>query len=242
MLQFRLTHLIYVVTLVSASLATFGIRGAVPAIVLPIFWAVVYASKSRPRAFCVYGLPLVFVSGCAGLWTMVAEPRENSRRFQCSANLYLIALALHKYHDVYKAFPPAYVADASGKPAHSWRVLILPFLGQEPLYKRYAFDEPWDGPTNRALLTSSPIFYQCPSRQAKDVMNYLRSLSKRMTIGYTDWVSQKAWDAGDSDFVDLSCMAPVEESMGFLRQGGWSFEMLTRKRIATDFLEWMKGM
>jgi hypothetical protein len=200
--QFRLIHLIYVVTLVSASLATFGIRGAVPAIVLPIFWAVVYASKSRPRAFCVYGLSLVFVSGCAGLWTMVADPPENTRRMQCSNNLYLIALALHNYHDVYKAFPPAYVSDASGKPAHSWRVLVLPFLGQEPLYKRYAFDEPWDGPTNRALLTSSPIFYQCPSRLDRSPN----------AAAYTDYFAvigpSAAWSGSTSrklsDFKDLT--------------------------------------
>lgn len=164
MLQFRLIHLIYVVTLVSVTLATFRIHGIVPAIVLPIFWAVVYASYSRPRAFCVYGLPLVFVSGCAGLWTMVADPPENTRRWQCSINLKQIALSLHNYHDVYKAFPPAFVSDASGKPAHSWRVLILPFMCQNTLYNSYAFDEPWDSPTNRALLTNTPTIYQCPSR------------------------------------------------------------------------------
>jgi hypothetical protein len=164
MRQFRLTHLIYVVTLVSASLATFRIPGIVFAIVLLIFWVVVYASKSRPRAFCVYGLPLVFVSSCAGLWTMVADPPENTHRWLCSINLKQIALSLHNYHDVYKAFPPAFVADASGKPVHSWRVLILPFMCQDTLYNSYAFDEPWDGPTNRALLTNTPTIYQCPSR------------------------------------------------------------------------------
>jgi hypothetical protein len=164
MLQFRLIHLIYVVTLVSASLATFRIRGIVPAIVLPVFWAVVYASYSRPRAFCVYGLPLVFVSSCAGLWMIAAEPRENSRRMQCSNNLKQIALALHNYHDVYKAYPPAFVSDASGKPAHSWRVLILPFLDQEPLYRSYTFNEPWGGRNNLALLACTPSNYQCPSR------------------------------------------------------------------------------
>ncbi len=201
MLQFRLTHLIYVVTLVSVTLATFRIRGIVPAIVLPIFWAVVFASKSRPRAFCVYGLSLVFVSGCAGLWTMVADPPENTRRVQCCIHLKQIALSLHNYHDVYKAFPPAFVADASGKPAHSWRVLILPFMCQDTLYNSYAFDEPWDGPTNRALLTNTPTIYQCPSRLD-------RSLN---AAAYTDYFAvigpSAAWSGSTSrklsDFKDL---------------------------------------
>ena len=34
---------------------------------------------------------------------------------------------------------------------HSWRVLILPFLGQQELYDEYNFNERWDGPSNRKL-------------------------------------------------------------------------------------------
>ena len=53
--------------------------------------------------------------------------------------------------------PPAYVADASGRPMHSWRVLILPFMEGDDhqfqsLYDRYDFAEPWDGPHNIRLL------------------------------------------------------------------------------------------
>lgn len=201
MRQFRLIHLIYVVTLVSASLATFGIRGAVPAIVLPIFWAVVYASKSRPRVFCLYGLPLVLLTGCAGLLAMGLEPRENARRMTCNFNLKQIALALHNYHDVYKTFPPAFVTNSGGKPVHSWRVLILPFLDQERLYKNYNFDEPWDGPINRALLTSTPSYYQCPSRLDRSPN----------AAAYTDYFAvigpSAAWTGSTgrkrSDFKDL---------------------------------------
>src|SRR3990172_9467251 len=72
-----------------------------------------------------------------------------SRRTACKNNLHQIEMALHYYHDKYHCFPPAYVADASGRPLHSWRVLLLPFLEQENLYRQYRFDEPWDGPHNR---------------------------------------------------------------------------------------------
>ena len=40
------------------------------------------------------------------------------------------------------SWPPAYLADRDGKPMHSWRVLILPFLEQQELYRAYHFDEP----------------------------------------------------------------------------------------------------
>jgi prepilin-type N-terminal cleavage/methylation domain-containing protein len=93
----------------------------------------------------------------------VQQAREAARRSQCKNNLKQIALALHNYHEVYGAFPPAYVADASGKPMHSWRVLILPFLEASPLYSEYNFSEPWDGPNNSRLLSRMPPVYACPS-------------------------------------------------------------------------------
>src|SRR5262249_10862652 len=61
------------------------------------------------------------------------------------------------------SFPPAYLADASGKPMHSWRVLILPFIDQQALYREYNFSEPWDGPNNSRLLTRMPPVYACVS-------------------------------------------------------------------------------
>jgi hypothetical protein len=93
----------------------------------------------------------------------VQQAREAARRTQCNNNLKQIGLALHMYHDEYNAFPPAYIADASGKPMHSWRVLILPYLDQQALYNDYSFSEPWDGPNNSRLLSRMPPFYACPS-------------------------------------------------------------------------------
>ena len=55
--------------------------------------------------------------------------------------------------------PPAYIADADGRPMHSWRVLLLPFLDQNDLYKQYRFDEPWNGPHNRKLMSARPRIY-----------------------------------------------------------------------------------
>jgi Protein of unknown function (DUF1559) len=60
-------------------------------------------------------------------------------------------LAVANYHQTYGCFPPAYVADRDGKPMHSWRILILPFLEQQELYRAYNFNEPWNGPNNRKL-------------------------------------------------------------------------------------------
>ena len=60
-----------------------------------------------------------------------------------------IILAFHKYNDANKVFPPAYTVDANGKPLHSWRVLILPYVGQGELYNQIRLNEPWDSEYNK---------------------------------------------------------------------------------------------
>ncbi len=79
----------------------------------------------------------------------------------CKRNLKQIGLALHNYHDTYKCFPPAFVLGPDGKPWHSWRVLILPFLEERPLFEKYRFDEPWNGPNNSKLLDQRPLAFAC---------------------------------------------------------------------------------
>jgi hypothetical protein len=46
-----------------------------------------------------------------------------------------------------------------GKPLLSWRVHLLPDLGEAELYKQFKQDEAWDGPTNRNLLEQIPDVY-----------------------------------------------------------------------------------
>jgi hypothetical protein len=80
----------------------------------------------------------------------------------CVRNFSFISLSLEAYSDKYGKPPPASIRGKDGKPAHSWRVLILPFLGEDELYSQYRFDEPWNGPHNIQLATRIPSFYKCP--------------------------------------------------------------------------------
>ncbi len=91
------------------------------------------------------------------------EPRGDTLRKYCKNNLKQIGLGLHCYHDVYGSFPPAVVVDSDGRPMHSWRVLILPFMDYQALYDKYQFDEPWDGPRNSLLHDQMPDVYGCPA-------------------------------------------------------------------------------
>ncbi len=94
----------------------------------------------------------------------VQAAREAARRAQCVNNLKQIGLALHNFHSTENHFPAAAITDDNGKQLLSWRVAILPFIDQGPLYNRFKLDEPWDSPHNIALLKEMPTVYACPSK------------------------------------------------------------------------------
>jgi prepilin-type processing-associated H-X9-DG protein len=111
-------------------------------------------------------IPVILVVGgilVALLLPAVQAAREAARRASCQNNLKHIGLAMHNYNQKYGCFPPAFIPDRNGKPMHSWRVLILPFLDDDTLYREYRFDEPWDSPHNKALASRMPSVYCCPT-------------------------------------------------------------------------------
>jgi hypothetical protein len=87
---------------------------------------------------------------------------ESAARARSVNHLRQIGLALHNFHANYDQFPPAVIQGPDGKPWHSWRVLLLPYLEQIAVYNQYRFDEPWDGPNNIKLLDRMPDVFRDP--------------------------------------------------------------------------------
>jgi hypothetical protein len=90
------------------------------------------------------------------------SPQVRACLAQSNREIGEIARAMPRFHDQHRHFPPAIVYGPDGQSWHSWRVLILPHLGQQTLYKQYRLDEPWDGPNNCKLLASVPDAYRDP--------------------------------------------------------------------------------
>jgi RNA polymerase sigma factor (sigma-70 family) len=63
------------------------------------------------------------------------------------------------------ARPPA---PLSRKPLLSWRVALLPFLGEEELYKQFRLNEPWDSPHNIKLLPKMPKIFAPPGLKTRE--------------------------------------------------------------------------
>jgi Protein of unknown function (DUF1559) len=118
-------------------------------------------------------IPTFTSPGTAGIVVALMLPavqsaREAARKAKCSNNLKEIGLALLNHHEAKGGFPKAAITDIKGKPLLSWRVAILPFLGQQALYDKFKLDQPWDSPANLQLLQSMPDVFACQSGPRRD--------------------------------------------------------------------------
>jgi len=72
-----------------------------------------------------------------------------------------LGLAWHNYHVAFNVFPTAARFGGGGKQTGiSWRVHVLPFLGQSPLYDEFRLNESWDSEHNRKLISRMPAIYR----------------------------------------------------------------------------------
>ena len=162
-MSFRLWTIFYVFALTAAAIATFGPWGILLAALVLATSAWLFQA-SRKRRFSLREIVVVagilFILG-ALLIPAVTSARSAALRNQCMTNLKEIQLALLNHESAKGSLPPAYIADATGKPMHSWRVLILPYLGEMALYNKYNFNEPWNGPNNSKLAAQIPAVFRC---------------------------------------------------------------------------------
>jgi hypothetical protein len=91
-----------------------------------------------------------------------ATEEEAAEHFKTSENnLKQIGLAFHNYLATMGTWP-CNITSEDGKPLLSWRVVILPYIEQDNLYKTFNMDEPWDSENNKKLIEKKPDIYASP--------------------------------------------------------------------------------
>src|SRR5262249_50367494 len=98
----------------------------------------------------------------------VRNARPAADRNTCANQLHQIAIAINNYVDAHHALPPLYTSDASGKPLHSWRTLILPYLEERTLFDSIDLTKPWNDPANSEACNTGLPAYQCPASDLRD--------------------------------------------------------------------------
>ena len=92
--------------------------------------------------------------------------------------------ALEKHHADKGSYPPAVLRDKEGRPVLSWRVALLPYLGDEgkTLYSEFRLDEPWDSLHNKRLLKKMPAALKAPNTDYYYYMGNMRHRTQTLVF------------------------------------------------------------
>jgi Protein of unknown function (DUF1559) len=157
-----------------------------------------------------------------------------ANRAQSTNNLKQLTLAMINCADSFDGrMPDAVVYSKDGKPLYSWRVTLLPYLDQAPLYNQLKLDEPWDSEHNKPLLAKAPKVFQLPGVKADEGMTYYQIFSGagilseknrpvRYPVSFTDGTSLTILIAESAEPVHWAAPKdiPYSEKVSPLKQIG----------------------
>lgn len=159
-------------------------------------------------------------------WLLMGDPKsiayaeqalkESSQR-RSEDKLQAIGLAFHNFESAYKILPGTAGTrslDAIHKEykPYSWRVALLPFLGEQELFRQYRFDEEWDSEHNLKLLKKMPEAYRSPTSSKEDIENgqthFMGVTAANSVLGESDGCKLKDITDGTSNtllVLELAC-------------------------------------
>jgi hypothetical protein len=102
------------------------------------------------------------------------DVRITTKSDVCAKQIRQLAIAMQVYFDVYGSYPPPISFDKEGKPMHSWRALILPYLEEtidSKITLKYDYSVPWDHPNNVPLHYKMPNVFRCPCESDRNKLH-----------------------------------------------------------------------
>jgi len=138
--------------------AYFGWQGIVSAVFLVVA-GILFVIGKRGLAATLF---VLFLLGYF-LYPAVDGAREAILGTECQKNIRKLTLAICDYESEHGHIPPPYSIADDGTRLHSWRVLLLPYLGEQSLYDEIDKSRPWDDPVNIGFHDRMPDVYCCPA-------------------------------------------------------------------------------
>lgn len=171
-MKFRIWTILWVFALLASAMATFGGWGILVA--CSVLGVSIAALDFRPLSnLAWFGIWTISFLLLILLAPVLGKLENTSLQNGCKANLESLAQAILNYETDHGSFPPPFSKDESGEILHSWRVLILPYLGQQTLYDSIRLGEPWDSEYNQRFWEQVPDVYRCPSCQKATEMGVI---------------------------------------------------------------------
>lgn len=161
-MQFRIADVIYLFALLATSFAAFGPLGLCFAMFVEFIWLVIL--KRLKMTFVELLVVIAIVGTLAGLLIPPLGPsRESGRIFGCQDNLTTISQALLTKAEDEGRLPRVVELGGSREQFRSWRLSVLPGIGEQKMIDAYDRNEPWDSPKNLAAMNKSVAKFECLS-------------------------------------------------------------------------------
>lgn len=144
-------------------------------------------------------------------------------------NLKQVGLAMHNYHDTNSRFPRA---DGDGEGAMtglSWRVHVLPYIGEGDLYNEFHIEEPWDSDHNKALIEKLPVIYQSPGVTEEGKTSLHVFVGENTPFHGDKGLGLRSFTDGTSNTI-LAVMAGADTADIWTKPGGLKFDPAAPKK------------
>ena len=155
---------------------------------------------------------------------------------QLKNNLKQTALAFHNYHDTWTKFPSADGNGEGKQTGLSWRVHLLPFLGEVVLFQQFHQDEPWDSDHNKTLIGKMPAFFQSPGVTDEGKTSMHVFTGKGTPFDGETGTSLANFTDGTSNTI-LAVLAGADTAEVWTKPGGLKFDPATCKKALGEITD-----
>jgi prepilin-type N-terminal cleavage/methylation domain-containing protein len=187
--------------------------------------------RRRSRGFTLVELLVVIaIIGVlvALLLPAIQAARESARRTQCSNNLKQLGLAFHNYESTHQKFPFAYTfyrqaSAPGGMMAHSWAVMILPYLEQGNLQSQYNCSLSLTDPNNQNVIKTHLAAMQCPATPTRNRLYRFQVPAGAINPGDGGPslpTSSLSWDESATDYSVTTGVRGVFANTAYANAGG----------------------
>ena len=159
---------------------------------------------------------------------------EEEQRRQKENHLQSLTMALSAYLMDFRECPPA----ASPGNCLSWRVSLLPYLGEKELYEQFHLNEPWDSPHNSQLIPKMPRVFSTREVKAPGKTAY-HVFDGEGTPFSSEYPARKE-ELFDAPDVGLILLAAPDTADTWTKPGGLQFDPeMPMRAFGTDSSEFM---
>jgi prepilin-type processing-associated H-X9-DG protein len=158
----------------------------------------------------------------------VQNVREASGRLSCGNNLKQAGLTLHQFETDHGVFPPAVVhgpfpeAGVTTDTLHGGWTFLLPYLGQESLFRRYRWDVDYFDPLNQPTVATQLKVLQCPAAEPNRVV----------TSEHAGEAFEDGGAGACGDYSPVIGALPFLADLGLIDQAGSYRGILTRNSMS----------